>query len=326
MGNAPRVIAALVVAFLVAVGAAFLFMRSDGGPATDPQTKAAEESARSQAREIADLKSRLEQAESEKSTLEADLTQASAKAEDFEKKVESLETAAATPSEAALDEPAPAAAEDEEEDYDTFAQSIRENGMAKTQVKALSQLAFGDFFTEAGLDPETVRQVQELIEASLLEHTALGQYAMKLGNMTAREAKAWSDREDAALASELSQLLTPEQIKNWEEYNANFEERMFEGSFDSQLNSFARGLSPEAHDLALRSTVDHFVAETDAFENSDQPYTLAAQLDLQRRAMNSAREQLRADLTPEEYNLVDNWLRLGETQLDAVQDSANNDQ
>jgi len=245
-----------------------------------------------------------------------------------EARIAELEAAAAPAPEAPTLEPAaepePAAPEPDKKppSLDEIRAELEKNGGLKAQFQALTEMIYADLLNDLNLDPETKAALRELLLNAQIEELALAQYAMQKGDVPWNQVAQWRDDERALLDQEIRSLLAADRYKLWQDYAATLDERALEGSLRNQIRAFASGLTDENFEAVMQVAIEEFIAEQDALNNSNTPFTTAENLRYQIRAMEQMRERLREYLTPDQFAEINNWLNMGinlfEQQLAAM--------
>lgn len=246
-----------------------------------------------------------------------------------EARIAELEAAAAAPApEAPAPEPVaelePAAPEPDKKppSLDEIRAELENNGGLKAQFQALTEMIYADLLNDLNLDPETKAALRELLLNAQIEELALAQYAMQKGDVPWNQVAQWRDDERALLDQEIRGLLAADKYKLWQDYAATLDERALEGSLRNQIRAFASGLTDENFEAVMQVAIEEFIAEQDALNNSNTPFTTAENLRYQIRAMEQMRERLREYLTPDQFAEINNWLNMGinlfEQQLAAM--------
>lgn len=251
--------------------------------------------------------------------LTAKLAEANAQITALEEQLSDAETAAAleTSEDAEAGEEAESEDgedEDETRSLDEMREQIRDNAGVAAQVKALTEMAYADFFGAVELNTETKSALRQILVDSQLEQAALARYAIQEG-VTGREYGEWKREERERLNEQVRALLTADNHAVWQEYEDAFDQRMLEATFENQLRAFSSGLTPDNHDTVMSVAVEEFLAEQWDLENSDEPFTQNANIQLQLDAMNAMRERLQPVMEEDQYNELDNWLTMGENVM-----------
>lgn len=194
---------------------------------------------------------------------------------------------------------------------DEIREALAKNGGARAQFQALTELIYADLLNSLDLDPETKAALREMLLNAQIEELALAQYAMGKGDVAWNQVAQWQDDERALLDQEIRALLSADKYKLWQEYAATLDERMLEGSLRNQIRAFASGLTDENFEAVMQVAIEEFLAEQNALNNSNTPFTTAENLRYQIRAMEQMRERLREYLSPEQFAEINNWLNMG---------------
>ncbi len=236
---------------------------------------------------------------------------------EVQEKLAALNVSAETEAEEKADEPATGTEEDDEEPptLDEIRENIHGSVQARTQLQALTEMAYADFFNSLELEPAEKDALRELLTEGQIEQIALMQYAIRQGDVTGRQYGQWDQQERDRLAGEVEKLLSKEDYEAWEEYAATIDERALETQLGSQIGMFSSGLTPENHTMVMDVAVEEFMAEQNATRESDEIYTAQEPYLYQIRAMDAMRERLQSAMPEDQYRELENWLRMGDNML-----------
>lgn len=112
-------------------------------------------------------------------------------------------------------------------------------------------MRYGELFTHLQLDAERADEIRAIIRSILEQQTrdALARARGGQGPQPPIDYDVW-------IREELAQVLTPQELAAFDEYQAGMNERIQRQSYDLQLTMFAPGLTPENRALALDVLVE----------------------------------------------------------------------
>lgn len=198
---------------------------------------------------------------------------------------------------------------------DEIVAKMQKNPRAKAQIQAMTGLVYGDFLNNVDLDPEVKSQVRDLLSDSYLESQALTQYALLQEDVTWKEVTEWGLEERAYLNDQLSSLLPEEAYKSWNEFEANIDSHVLDGTLRNQIKALSGGLTPENYELVMQVAVEEFRAEQVALEQSDTLFTMSENVYYQFRAMETMRERLVDQLSEDQLDELDNFIDFADQAL-----------
>jgi hypothetical protein len=157
----------------------------------------------------------------------------------------------------------------------------------------------------------------------ILAHSMSQQIEAGMGMMdgSATSGKELKDQERAAVAelrAMLSQVLTVEELAQWEAYEEDKPRRMMEQSYDMQLGMFAPAMDEETRLLVRDTLVAHMMVNMEDFAASDAPTGMSGPFEQQLGAFERVREDLLPLLDDEQYAQVDQFLAQQEQMLEVT--------
>ncbi|MBT3378249.1 MAG: hypothetical protein HN742_38355 [Lentisphaerae bacterium] len=182
--------------------------------------------------------------------------------------------------------------------------------MAEMSARAALDMQYGDFFRETKLPADVEQKIRDLIVASLV--TQIEQSLGRAGDGAEANAPLQTEKERAAqLRAELAELLTPDELATWDEYEETKTERMLLQQYDMQLGMYAPSLSEDKRKRASEVLVGELMATTkaNALQTTGNPKDnfeqgMKAQFD----TLDRAREKLAAELNEEQLSDFDKFI------------------
>lgn len=194
-----------------------------------------------------------------------------------------------------------------------------ESGKQMTDMSAhmAVNMHYRDLFESLNLPEDTEQIVRDILKRHLSEQITLGLELMQEGFDAEKAGQMEADAQ-ANLRNELSAVLTPDEMTVFDEYAATLPERMMRQSFEMQLGMFTPGLSEEHREMVCDVMVEEYMATAlgsqtgsglAGFENVE------GALDMQREALERARERVATVLEPEQFEQVDRFFKQQEQML-----------
>jgi len=195
--------------------------------------------------------------------------------------------------------------------------------MAEYSARMAADMQYGDFFGELQLEPETEQEVRDIIIAHLTEQMTKGFEKAANAEDGQFDPTAMEDMADEgtdALRAELADVLSPNQLSVWDEYEATKEERLLTKQYDMQLGMLAPGLTPESRELATDILVDEILVAKEARkQNPDpKPRGIQAAFDQQRQATANTRDRLTQYLDDSQMKHFDRYIEQQEAQFEVA--------
>ncbi|MCL4216104.1 MAG: hypothetical protein KJ052_03730, partial [Candidatus Hydrogenedentes bacterium] len=164
--------------------------------------------------------------------------------------------------------------EDAEEDTGSGASKIDPETIARAQMGALTEIMYGDLYTQLALPAETKTQVHDLLTDAFQEQQNMTVSAFRAGDRMAPDVQREKDAIDAALRDKLAAALSPQELASYDAYQTTAEQHMYENILMGQLAMISPNLTSENRDVTRQVLAEELVIAINGFESSDQPYTL----------------------------------------------------
>ena len=198
------------------------------------------------------------------------------------------------------------------ESIDALTQILQELPSEITRVSVARQEAlaeqlqteFGDFLAGLEAEPERAAAVRSSMLQALTEIAQISA-ALQSGQLTSMQLDAISDPNH--VVNRVSGLLEPDEITALEDQIESRAHNEYLRVVSPQLETMASGLTPENRELLLQT----FYAER---SDANMPFGIGAlvgpgeNLDLQLKAVNITREQMRLRMTPAQFSIAEAFL------------------
>lgn len=188
--------------------------------------------------------------------------------------------------------------------------------MADFSARTAINMQYRDLFQQLALPPETEAQVKELLQQFASDAINAGLKALS-GNADAEGMQQANLERETQLRNNLAQLLTPEELAQYDAYQEALPEKMLEQSYETMLRMYGTGLSEESIQMVKQVLVEetlHLKPDPD-IPPADAMQTYAVQ---QEEAFARALERLAPDLSEEEYAAVEDFIEQQQTLVDSV--------
>lgn len=167
-------------------------------------------------------------------------------------------------------------------------------------------LFYNEFLGSAGLTDDAKKQVRELLAAYEKENVRIGMTTPE--GMGQEELAGHFEALSTNLRRDLAELLTPEQLAQFEEHDATKASGLLEMTLGGQANMLAPDMSSETREMTVNTMVDELMATGIDFSLPGSGITREGNT-AQREAILNAQQRLAAALPPEEMEEVDNLVR-----------------
>lgn len=188
--------------------------------------------------------------------------------------------------------------------------------MAEYGARTAVNMQYRPLFEQLALPPEIEARVRELLQDFASEAIDVGLQAFDKDTDFEAMSQLNLERE-AKLRNDIAQLLSPEELAIFDEYQETLPERMIEQSYDMLLRMYGTGLSEEKMQLVKQVLVEetlHLPEDPDV-PPADALQTYAIQ---QEEAFARALERLAPDLSEEEYAAVMAFVEQQLSMVDSV--------
>ena len=210
-----------------------------------------------------------------------------------------------------------AAAESTDEDADET-EGNRGERIARAQLGIMTDMAYGALYENLVLPEETQKQMREwLIDAAIEARSAVGK-AFQSGDTPAKDVKAVEDKAQAELRKRLADVLTADELAEWDAYEQDADLHLYWNILEGQLSMLAPGLTEENRDVARQVLAEELVTHIDTFESSDEVYSLGNFNRAQSQAMQVSLERLAGTLDEEQYGHVEGFVTTANEALNTM--------
>lgn len=172
--------------------------------------------------------------------------------------------------------------------------------MMRAGAKTALATQYHDLFTTLDLPEERADALREVLQAHLEDQAMAGLALMRgepIEESTAHQA------ED--LKNAVAEVLTPEEMARFEQYQDEMPGRLMRQQFDLQIGMLAPGMEAETRQYTVDVLVDHMLADNgDDFDTTSMMPDLSAI----RARYEAAATQLESELAPEDMAQVQGFL------------------
>jgi hypothetical protein len=179
-------------------------------------------------------------------------------------------------------------------------------------------MAYAPLFEELALPADVQANVRELLAKHLAERQTAVLKAMESKDRKARDVKAEDDLAVERLREDLARVLDAGEMAQWDAYREYEDQYLYEALVDGQLSMLAPGLTAENREIAKIVIAQEVAIHIDAFENSDEIYTLDNFNQAQSQALRQSLERLAQELDGEQYGHVEGFVRQAEAMFEAM--------
>lgn len=205
---------------------------------------------------------------------------------------------------------------DDEEDKD--AEASQQKRVAQAQAGAMVDMIYGDLLAELGLTPAQAAPFKEAMAANMLKEQKLMQGAFASKDRTAKSVRAERLALEASLRAKLSDVLTPEELTAYDNYEPVADQILYEKLVEGQLNMLASGLNEENRILTSQVVAEELVREIEQFDQTEALYTMTNFNAAQARALQSSLDRMADALEADQFALVDGFVTQALAVFDAM--------
>ena len=188
----------------------------------------------------------------------------------------------------------------------------------RAQLGILLDMSYGELFTVLNLPTETQPAVRELLlDYSMAERQAIIE-AISAGNVPAKdvlEKKAQAKRD---LRTHLEELLSPEELTTWEEYEKFKDQNLYESLLEGQLAMLAPNLGEANRKLAKQVLAEELDQSIRQFESSEEVYTMDHFNQAQSRALQKGLDRMVESLPETEFLELERFTKIVEEVFKAA--------
>ena len=189
--------------------------------------------------------------------------------------------------------------------------------MREASARMAVDMQYASLLKDLALPPEVDQQVRDILAASAMDQMEQGMGMME-GNskVSGKDMKTWQDAATADLRTQLSQVMTADELAQWEVYEADKDRHVMEQSFDMQLNMFGNAMDEDTRLVVRDTLVDQMLASQEELAASDRPMEVGDHIGRQREVYTRTREALATALTEDQYRQADRFLAQQESMLE----------
>lgn len=178
--------------------------------------------------------------------------------------------------------------------------------MMKSSVGMTVNMQYKDLFASLNLPEDRAAALREILTEHA-EASAMAGLAMMRGEAEGGEAPKPDD-----LLAAVSEVLDPDELATFEQYQAELPERMMRQQYELQLGMFAPGMSAKGREHSINVLVDTMLADRDMMNPAQFPSgdsgAIQSHLDRTRGHMEAAAARLAEELGPEDAELLQGFM------------------
>lgn len=190
--------------------------------------------------------------------------------------------------------------------------------MAASAASMTVNMQYGQFLADLKLTPEVDAQVREILNEAAKNQMLAGMEMMKAGKIDPEKAKAMAGEYTEGTRSKLAEVMTPEQLTAWDEYEVEKPRVMLEQTYGMQLGLMAPSLEEDTRKLVAETIADEMMSDTELATSMATGMPAgdpSAALDSQIEAMRRAVESLSGQLTEDQMAQVQRFLEQQEAAI-----------
>ena len=169
--------------------------------------------------------------------------------------------------------------------------------MARYSAEMAVNMYYQELFGNLHLPADVEQRLRDVLKENLAEQMTAGFEALA-GKASPETLKSAKDDFDTKLRAKVAEILSPDEMTAWDEYQATLPKRMLTQGIDMQLNMFAPGLAPETRTRARDVLVEELLATQAGQQGMGIPTNtdFQSQLTAQQEAFGRARDRLAQEL------------------------------
>lgn len=205
----------------------------------------------------------------------------------------------------------PANEEDASEPGNTFGKMLEgEHGERMLDASSDMQInmSYRDFFAGLALDPEREEAVREVLRRFMRKTARTGMRAMGGGGDMDALSEEMAVAEEA-MRAELAEILTPEELAYFDEYQATLPARQMAMGMEMQLNMMAPDLTAENRQLMVDLMVEEMLAQQP--EQAGNAFSMMPQdaMEMQHQAYTRLLERAAQYMESDQYAIAEGFIQ-----------------
>lgn len=179
-------------------------------------------------------------------------------------------------------------------------------------------LQYGEFIGSLKTDQSRADQIKNLLVDILAEQN-LGAVRLAAGELELSEIT--ETRAPDYIRNQLASLLTPDELREFEDYESGNSERMLRRTYTSQIYLTAPGLSEPNRQILVDSMVSYLSPQGENYQvpdATDADSTIEWMWTRQLDAITLIRQQLQTEFEPEQMREANNFLNQMQSTLEAT--------
>ncbi|MCC6488706.1 MAG: hypothetical protein IT364_14505 [Candidatus Hydrogenedentes bacterium] len=260
----------------------------------------------------ADLRSKLEHTaalndDSETEKLRTELAEVTTKLADAEHELEQRQ--ADLSASQAADADASSESTDAEKSFEPpFVKMFKDDETIVASAGMQVNMQYAMLLADLKLPADAEEEVRGILTEFLADQIRFAVKAAKDGTLNSGPPEGARDEQMEKLRGELSKVLNAEEMAVWEDYEANKESFMLQQSYDMQLATFAPSISQETRNIVKQVLAEEVLA---AYKEpaADGGTGIESIVGKQTAAFEQSLERLSTQLTEEEYVQVERFIQ-----------------
>lgn len=189
--------------------------------------------------------------------------------------------------------------------------------MAELSAKMTVNMQYGDLFRDLNLPNEAETQCREILQRHLTRLMKAGLSALKGGQDFDKLGGDYKEVQ-AEMLQELSQVLSKEELAQFEEYQEGLPQRMLEQSYDMQLRMLGGELTDENRNLVKQILVEELAGLQPNPMAPPDPEALRSLSASHKEAFARALERLSPELASDQYAVAERFIKQQQDMMDAM--------
>ncbi len=190
--------------------------------------------------------------------------------------------------------------------------------MREASARASIEMQYGALLKDLNLPADVDAQVRDMLTAHMSAEMERSMSAMEGGKMpSGTDTRSAADAARVELRNQVAQVLTTEELAQWDAYQEDLPRHMMEQSLDMQLNMFTSSMDDDTRQVIRDTLVEEMLASQEELQATETPLEIDDQFERQSVAYANAREILANTLTEEQYQQADRFLTQQEQMVAA---------
>jgi hypothetical protein len=189
--------------------------------------------------------------------------------------------------------------------------------LAKSSSNIQARAHYGKLFKELNLPPDVEERAIGVVAAKYESEMLAGVDMLSGGTVDPEKAKQEGAEADKRMREELSTILSPDELAQYDEYQAELPRHVLEQQFEMQLTMFGSSLPEESRTLITQTLVEETLSVMPDFgkPGSNANTNPASIFETQLTVIDRARERLAAELDENEFAQAERFLNQQQEQM-----------